>query len=138
MWRTIYCSYRRFGNVNYHNASFLIACRHLSLKKCYRVGKVGINSLCYSFSNLQYLDISECSAISPDCLFLIADHMTQLHHLNISKCAPMQSLESANNFLSKLQANCTHLKLLIISSSQLYLNGSVLSRDRLSFKIQCI
>ena len=97
-------------------------CRHLSVKNCYRIEKIGVNVLCISFSNLLTLDISECSNMTPDCLTLIAKHMTQLQHLNIANCAHMESVESADELLSSLQANCTHLKLLTVSAAQLHLD----------------
>jgi hypothetical protein len=116
--------------------------RHLSVKNCYRIEKIGVNVLCISFSNLLTLDISECSNMTPDCLTLIAKHMTQLQHLNIANCAHMESVESADELLSSLQANCTHLKYLTVSAAQLHLDEDPDSERNstrlkyLTFKIQ--
>lgn len=101
---------------------FYLFFRYLSVKRCYRVGKAGIQSLVHSFSNLHMLDISECSGVTPTCLHLIAEYMTQLEHLDISNCVPMPSEEDADDFLYLLQANCIHLRVLTVCASQLHLH----------------
>lgn len=102
--------------------SFLFSlCRHLSIKRCYRVGKVGIKSLCDSFPSLLTLDISEC-CVTSDCLVIIAENMVQLQYLNIANCVRMDSVESADELLSKLQTNCSQLKVLTVSNAQLHLD----------------
>ena len=100
--------------------------------------------LCISFSNLLTLDVSECSNVTPDCLTLIAKHMTQLKHLNIANCTHMESVESADELLSSLQANCTHLTVLTASAAQLHLEKEPDSESNftrlkhLTFRIQYV
>ena len=108
------------------------------------MGQVSIKSLCDSFSNLLTLDISECSYVTPDCLFLIAEHMLQLRDLNISNCSFMNSVEDANNLLSRLHSNCIYLRVLTVCAAQLYMDENLCSEsndDRLNhihFKIDFV
>ena len=97
-----------------------------------------------SFANLHMLDVSECSAVTPASLFLIAEKMTQLHHLDISKCVPMPSVEDADDLLFKLQANCTDLRVLTVSAAQLHLDNDPCTESnttrlsQLTFKVVCV
>ena len=87
------------------------------------------------------LDVSDCSGLTPECLLLIAEHMIKLKELNISNSVAMDSLESADTLLSKLQANCTHLQQLTLSPGQLYFHDDRCSEinmvrlNQLRFKV---
>ena len=100
-----------------------------------------MQSICALFPNLVMLDLSYCSGLTSECLFLIVEHMTQLEQLHISNSVAMDSLESADGFLSKLQSNCTHLKVLTVTPAQLHLDNDNCSErnmarlSQFSFKI---
>ena len=98
-------------------------------------------TICDSFPNLVMLDISECSGITAESLLLIAEKMTELNHLDISNTVTMDSRESADQFLGKLQKNCRNLKLLTVYPAQLDLDEDSYSEQniklsKLSFNIE--
>lgn len=90
------------------------------------------------------LDISECSDVTADCLFCIAEHMTQLEFLNIANCGNMDSVDNADKLLFKLQNNCIHLKLLTVAFAQLHMDEDPCSKSnaarlkQITFKIKFV
>ena len=99
------------------------------MKKCYRVGKDGIKYLCDSFPKLITLDVSQCNGLNSECLDLVAKHMTCLRHLNIAESVQVDSVEDADELLTKLQTNCSHLRQLVVSAAQLHLDEDMCSES---------
>ena len=91
-------------------------------------------SICESFPKLVMLDVSNCINITPECLILISEKLTELEQLDISNTATLDS-EKSNEFLFKLQQNCTNLKVLTVSREQICLGDGLFTQVRKNIKL---